>query len=327
MDNIISKSNNKNNNKLTIEHKFLKKIEQSHSENNEKSNNKQNMDKETLNLFKGIVKLKKSNIKKTPETKYNTTDNIFNFTNYLYNNEEHLYKNQFIKLKHPENNPPDNNYIKFPNNSFPHRIDIKKDIKSINSGNGKNDNLIKNNFGNSSSLNPKRKIIHFMKKKVGDTTHKNNYSFFFKLKEKDKFPSKTPYLDKKGSNQIYDIKKYDFHNNTIGNKKINPNLNTPTAKQSLSSKSPKNFLNIIHSDKEKNISIINSDGKSSPSKGKENNNINNMEKIDEEKETKKFEDNSNKNIITTLKNENTKNKTNCIVFNILNAPFFCCLKS
>ena len=52
-----------------------------------------------------------------------------------------------------------------------------------------------------------------------------------------------------------------------------------------------------------------------------------MEKIDEEKETKKFEDNSNKNIITTLKNENTKNKTNCIVFNILNAPFFCCLKS
>ena len=52
-----------------------------------------------------------------------------------------------------------------------------------------------------------------------------------------------------------------------------------------------------------------------------------MKNIDEEKETKKFDDNSNKNIITTLKNENTKNKTNCIVFNILNAPFFCCLKS
>ena len=81
-----------------------------------------------------------------------------------------------------------------------------------------------------------------MKKKVGDSTHKNDYSFFFKLKEKDKFPSKTPYLDKKGSNQIYDIKKYNFYNNTIGNKKINPNFNTPTVKQSHSSNLQKIFL-------------------------------------------------------------------------------------
>ena len=318
MDNNISKSKFKNYNRLTIEPKFLKKFEQNHSENNDKSNYKQNMDKEALNSFKGIVRLKSSNKKMSPEQKCYISNNIFNFTNYLFNEEEHLYKNQIITLKKSENASPHNNHINSPIESFPFGMDINKDKKSISPEKEKYNNLTKDNLSKSSSINPRRIIrrSHIIKNKVGETTHKNNYSFFFKLKKKDKFPSKTPYLDKKISNQIYNLKNNNFinANNTIINIKNNTNLN-------------QNYLNTFHSNQEKNSSMINSDKKSSPDRDNKNHSINNMKNIEEEKETKKFEDKHNKNNIIPAKNENVKNKMSNIVYNILNKPFFCCFKS
>ena len=331
MDNIISKSNFKNNNRLTIEPKFLKKFEQNHSEYNDKSNYKQNMDKEALNSFKGIVRLKSSNKKMSPEQKCYISNNIFNFTNYLFNEEEHLYKNQIITLKKSENASPHNNHINSPIESFPFGVDINKDKKSISPEKEKYNNLTKDNLSKSSSINPRRIIrrSHIIKNKVGGTTHKNNYSFFFKLKKKDKFPSKTPYLDKKISNQIYNLKNNNFinANNTIINIKNNTNLNIPNVKLCLSSNLNQNYLNTFHSNQEKNSSMINSDKKSSPDRDNKNHSINNRKNIEEEKETKKFEDKHNKNNIIPAKNENVKNKMSNIVYNILNKPFFCCFKS
>ena len=65
------------------------------------------MEKETLNIFKGIVKLTKRtlNEKQTPETQSNAinnnNNNIFDFTNYLYNKEEHFDKDKLYIINNP----------------------------------------------------------------------------------------------------------------------------------------------------------------------------------------------------------------------------------
>ena len=89
--------------RLTNIDKKSNKLSQCSPKENHAQKVKSNFDKDTLNLFKGIVKIKTVLPKKetrTPIIKPNSTSNknIFEFTNFLYNNEEHLYKNQFIKL-------------------------------------------------------------------------------------------------------------------------------------------------------------------------------------------------------------------------------------
>ena len=81
----------------------------------EKNNDKSNIDKETINLFKGIVKIKSvqsNNNLKAPIIKYNSANSnshIYDFTNNLYNNEEHLITNQILTFKNYENDSPKDN--------------------------------------------------------------------------------------------------------------------------------------------------------------------------------------------------------------------------
>ena len=87
-----------NNNKLLSNDKKAKKLGECRSEINKDQTGKLNFDKETLNLFKGIVKIKDLSSKKqnkAPIIKSNSVNNnknIFEFANFLYNNEEHLHK-------------------------------------------------------------------------------------------------------------------------------------------------------------------------------------------------------------------------------------------
>ena len=73
-------------NRLAIDYKKSKHLNQCHSENNDAQNYNKNFDKDTLNLFKGIVKIidvQTKNQKKSPISKYNSGNitNIFNFAN------------------------------------------------------------------------------------------------------------------------------------------------------------------------------------------------------------------------------------------------------
>ena len=91
--------------KLSIEYK--KPTSHSEKSDNEQKSKNPNMDKENLNLFKGIVKVTKKSLKekKTPETQSNTiNNNIFDFTNFVYNNEEHLNNDKFYIIKSSKNN-------------------------------------------------------------------------------------------------------------------------------------------------------------------------------------------------------------------------------
>ena len=240
------------------------------------------------------------------------------------------------------------------------------------------------------SLKRKSKRVSIIKLRSGElNSHKsnNNFAFFFKLKEKDKIPSKTPYLDKKHWNSTYNIQKFEF-NNKVGNsitfKKKNSS-NVSLVRQSVLSKEKidedkKDYTEIyqdkndsikktIHHDNHDNVDL-NEDKKKEKikiNKGsindaiiyrKEvdeiknhdindnnkniNNNINsNIFNIFNKKEIIKIDNNSNhntnhnlnenndvekrnKNLIPEKNNNN--NKSN-IIFNILNKPFFCCLKS
>ena len=141
------------------------------------------------------------------------------------------------------------------------------------------------------------------------------------MKEKDKTPSNTPYLDKKFWKSSFDLIQYDANNKV--NKKINE-LNKDYIKQNQIQINKINNIdeneenkeeNIIKNDLDKNVLSIN------------NNNLNNIiinnnkDELVGKKEYNKIDDNSKEN-----KNER-KNTNNNTIINILNKPFFCCLKS
>ena len=67
---------------------YKKPIFHSVNNDNEQKNNNSNIGKETLNLFKGIVKVTKRSLKekKTPETQFNivnNNNNILDFTHFV----------------------------------------------------------------------------------------------------------------------------------------------------------------------------------------------------------------------------------------------------
>ena len=84
--------------------------------------------------------------------------------------------------------------------------------------------LFQKNSNNYSNFSLKRKtrknIIGIKNEELDNNKLSTKYSFFYRLKEKEKNPSKTPYLDRKGFNSTYNLKKYDFSNvtNFIKNK-------------------------------------------------------------------------------------------------------------
>ena len=309
------------------------------SSNNKKQliseNNENNLDKETLNLFKGIVKITRINsakINKSPIMKYKSvknTENISTFIDKIYNNEEHLNNNRISTINNLENISQKNSTMS-PRRT---RLKIKKSLFSI------------NKEGNSPKKSKKGNALNNNNKGENTTKYKSNknYSFFFKLKEKNKIPSKTPYLDKKAWKSTYNLNLYNLEENAnandindkIDNKNINMNkISDKTFFDEIKiKKNNSNNINIKYNEEEKNNSIKKSEKKLEISKGEENKNniiiykdINNNKKLDT--------DNNNDIIINNKKkkislNENNKEKkcTNNLIINILNRPFLCCLKS
>ena len=323
---------------LTIEYK--KPLCHSEHNDNELKSKNSNMEKETLNLFKGIVKLTKRtlNEKQTPETQSNTinnnNNNVFDFTNYIYNNEEHLDKDKLCVITNPkiikswrnEKAISPSPSLKPRKKAFDksrsslHLSNLSKNIskeKNLKSSLFKNDSnkLSLNYYGknNMTRKKPKRESI------MRNMTHKNknnqNFNFFFKLKEKEKIPSKTPYLDKiwNFSNQL----------------NMKPQTNTNTKKDSRLSIMKQNSQEIntikisntnIKSEKEKKDEMIKKTmDKLEKDKGDKNAEVKQEEKV-EENEIKKT-DKKNKIFLS----EEKAKKTN-FIFSILNKPFFCCLK-
>ena len=293
-------------------------------------NNENNLDKETLNLFKGIVKITRINsakINKSPIMKYKSvknTENISTFIDKIYNNEEHLNNNRISTINNLENISQKNSTMS-PRRT---RLKIKKSLFS----------------GNSPKKSKKGNTLNNNNKGENTTKYKSNknYSFFFKLKEKNKIPSKTPYLDKKAWKSTYNLNQYNLEENAnandindkIDNKNINMNkISDKTFFDEIKiKKNNSNNINIKYNEEEKNNSIKKSEKKLEISKGEENKNniiiykdINNNKKLDT--------DNNNDIIINNKKkqkvNENKKEKkcTNNLIINILNRPFLCCLKS
>ena len=186
-------------------------------------NKENNLDKETLNLFKGIVKITRINsakINKSPIMKYKSvknTENISTFIDKIYNNEEHLNNNRISTINNLENISQKNSTMS-PRRT---RLKIKKSLFSI------------NKEGNSPKKSKKGNALNNNNKGENTTKYKSNknYSFFFKLKEKNKIPSKTPYLDKKAWKSTYNLNLYNLEENAnandindkIDNKNINMN--------------------------------------------------------------------------------------------------------
>ena len=289
---------------LSIEYK--KPIFQSENNDIEQKSKNSNINNETLNLFKGIVKVTKKSLKekKTPETQSNTVNNnnnIFDFANSVYNNEEHLYDDKFFIIKSPKNNNPtksDKVISLSPTLKSKNRI---FDKKSLFNKNYKQLSLYCNNYP--VKAKPRRGSM------MGDMTYKNrnkdNFNYFFKLKEKDKIPSKTPYLDKI----------WNFSNNS----NLNPKANTK------SKENTKNPLQKQNSQEIKEIKLSNTNIKNEGDKKKEliekrKDKKGNVEKKQGEK-IEGYENIRDKNIFS----EKKERKMN-IIFNILNKPFFCCLK-
>jgi len=326
---------------LTIEYKKPLCNSENNDNDNELKSKNSNIDKETLNLFKGIVKLTKRtlNEKQTPETKSNTlnnnNNNIFDFTNYLYNNEEHLDKDKLCIIANTKNihsyrhdkvispsptlKPRNKVFDKsrsslhlsnLSKNAISKEKNLKSSLFKINSNQLSLNNYYKNN---NTKRKPKRESI------IRNMTHKNknnqNFNFFFKLKEKEKIPSKTPYLDKiwNFSNQL------NFKPQTNTNTKKESGLSI--IKQNSQEINPIKINNTnIKCEKEKKDEIIkktmdklekDKDNKNGDIKQEEKNGGNTDKKFD--KKSKIF-----------LSEEKAK-KTN-IIFSILNKPFFCCLK-
>ena len=286
-----------------------------------------NMDKDTLNLFKGIVKITRVNstkVNKSPLVKSNSVKNCAHISKYIdniYNNEEHLNNNQICTMNNlKENISPKNSTM----SSIRKNITLFK--KSLFNKEG-------SNFATNTLKKSKKNIL--ISNNKGDMTHKynnkshKNYSFFFKLKEKNKIPSKTPYLDKKAWNSTYNLNQYNLEENANENKNNKNEINkisnkTFFDKYKISKK--KNKLN-KEIEEEKNNSLNNDNKKlpiSSGGESKNNNIVVYQDKKDENDNTKK-----NKNFLRENNNSNIKEKkcTNNLIINILNRPFLCCLKS
>ena len=289
-------------------------------------NNENHIDKETLNLFKGIVKITRINsmkINKSPIIKYNSvknTKNISTFIDKIYNNEEHLNNNQINTINNLEIASPKNSTMS-PRRT---RLKIKK-------------SLFNKEGSNSPKKSKKGNILNIKGDSINKYKSHKNYSFFFKLKEKNKIPSKTPYLDKKAWKSTYNLNQYNLEENAND---INSNVNkdnkisNKTFFGEIKIKKNNNNTdnkNIEEENNNNNNTINKSDKKLEISKGEETKNniiiykdINNDKKINEE---------SNNIIINNKKkqkvNENKKEKkcTNNLIINILNRPFLCCLKS
>ena len=301
-----STNNNKKQCRKNLSIEYKKPIFQSENNDNEQKSKNSNINNETLNLFKGIVKVTKKSLKekKTPETQSNTVNNnnnIFDFANSVYNNEEHLYDDKFFTIKSPKNNNPtksDNVISLSPTLKSKNRI---FDKKSLFNKNYKQLSLYCNNYP--VKAKPRRGSM------MGDMTYKNrnkdNFNYFFKLKEKDKIPSKTPYLDKS----------WNFSNNS----NLNPKANTK------SKENTKNPLQKQNSQEIKEIKLSNTNIKNEGDKKKDliqkqKDKKGNVEKKQGEK-IEGYENIRDKNIFS----EKKERKMN-IIFNILNKPFFCCLK-
>ena len=285
-----------------------------------KDNNNDDIDKSTLNLFKGIVKInriKSLNENKNQIIKTCSLQNKQKFSNFvdnIYNNEDHL--NNKLKIN-PINNleyiTPKNdkislkmfNSIKLTSNSGANSFSKKKYIK---------DGTFSHKNGNASNKN-----LHKFKK---------NYPFFFKPKEKYKIPSKTPYLDRKARKSAYEINHFNFQNNKdvifskLHNKNIKQNSNKSLNEEIIFIKE-KNNNKINEEEKEGNV--LNSNKKFEDSNRAEiNNNIN----VNKNEATKlDFNNNTKNKQILSQKNSKGKRNTNNIIINVLTKPFFCCLNS
>ena len=95
------------NKNMSIEYK--KSIFNSENNDNEQKSKNTSINKQSLNLFKGIVKIAKKSLKeKNPSEAQsnivNNDNNIFDFTNFVYNNEEHLDDDKFSIIKSPKYN-------------------------------------------------------------------------------------------------------------------------------------------------------------------------------------------------------------------------------
>ena len=325
MDSLPKKNKQMPSNSSEISDESLNKYNQNNQENNDDE------DKDTINLFKGIVKItriKSVKDNKIPILKSNNLNkgkNISNLIDHLYNNEEHLNNNPIFPKNISENISPKNS-VRSPKRSRP--------LKLLNISKGKNSSLIKksifkkntNNF--SSVILKKNEKGNTVNHKYGDITHKNssklhkNNSFFMKLKEKNKIPSKTPYLDKK-----------DWYNSSNNLKKCiseeKSNENNINAINRISNKSffetiklKNNNINSKDNEEEKNNDMINSDKKLIISNGgvilnsikayKINNNINKSEI--EKLETNKCND---KKQLGMSENKDEKKNGNNIIFFIL----------
>jgi hypothetical protein len=302
-------------------------------------------------LFKGKEAINRTQTKKTnkaPVVKHNSANNknIFNFVNALYSNEEHLNKNVVNSFKYSEESEHQDN-IPSPAKTLHHETSIKGSCEKFRSSrlilnlskekhnsNLKAPLLKKNSCNTFSSFSLKRK------------SRKNNhsgfskYSFFYKLKEKDKIPSKTPYLDTKFWNSSFHLQKYDFNENT-GNRSPNKKISNKSLFYKF--QSPKHLKKVVdknNKSKEKKMKNNNNNlDKISSTNNKQNDiiTLNNIEK-EKEKETEKetvkeskklSNDNNNNNNENKncLQNKSEKKKSNNIIVNILHKPFFCCLKS
>ena len=183
--------------------------------------------------------------------------------------------------------------------------------------------LLKKNTHIVSCFSPKKKSHKnlLIKTKFGDSNfshHKSNknFSFFFKLKEKEKNPSKTPYLDTKFWKSSHEVTK--FVNNDTNSK-------SPIKKRN----SKESSLNKSQSPKKKNNNINGNDNNKEMFIKNEQENINDEDKGIKKKETKKIgnKDNIEENNNNCLKCKKKGKNVNNIIINILNKPFLCCLKS
>ena len=300
--------------------------------------------------FKGKEAINRTQTKKTnkaPVVKHNSANNknIFNFVNALYSNEEHLNKNVVNSFKYSEESEHQDN-IPSPAKTLHHETSIKGSCEKFRSSrlilnlskekhnsNLKAPLLKKNSCNTFSSFSLKRK------------SRKNNhsgfskYSFFYKLKEKDKIPSKTPYLDTKFWNSSFHLQKYDFNENT-GNRSPNKKISNKSLFYKF--QSPKHLKKVVdknNKSKEKKMKNNNNNlDKISSTNNKQNDiiTLNNIEKEKEKKketeketvkESKRLSNDNNNENKNCLQNKSEKKKSNNIIVNILHKPFFCCLKS
>ena len=342
MDESPSNFHKTKNNRLTLNYRRHIKLKQCLSENNTNKNDDLDADKETCNLFKDIVKINKvslKNVNKSPLIKKaslisnNNYKDIFDFTNELYNNEEHLNKNQILNLKNSIKNSLRDSLIS-PVETFNYNLSINEKCEKFlsstalqNFSKEKNSNIVARKSLFHSNFNFNRKLHKNITNKKYEELNNNSinkltkkYSFFFKLKEKDKIPSKTPYLDRKYSFSSLKFNKSGTNNNTK-NQILNKN-NISNSPPLIKSK----FINNKIVKEEKQIIKIEIDKKASFEKSK-NNNINiNTDKKREKKEKINL-DNKNEENKGISSNKKGKKNANISIINVLNKSLFCCFKS